>query len=56
MSCVVVAAVVVMVAVTDPLVLVELNVTVEGASEQLGKSTAPAGEVVSAHATVAVPT
>jgi hypothetical protein len=51
----VVAAVVVMVAVTVPLVFVELSTTVEGEMEQVGLSTAPDGEDVSAHASVAVP-
>ena len=51
----VVAAVVVMVAVTVPLVFVVLSNTVEGEMEQVGWSTAPDGEDVSAHASVAVP-
>ena len=51
----VVAAVVAMVAVTVPLVFVELSTTVVGEMEQVGSSTAPDGEVVSAQASVAVP-
>jgi len=54
-NCVVVAAVVVMVAVTVPLVFVELSTTVEGEMEQAGRSAAPDGEDVSAQASVAVP-
>ena len=46
---------VVMVAVTVPLVLVVLSTTVEGEMEQVGWSTAPDGEDVSAQASVAVP-
>jgi FlaG/FlaF family flagellin (archaellin) len=52
----VVAAVVVMVAVTVPLVVVALSATVVGEMEQEGSSTAPDGEVVSAQASEAVPT
>jgi len=54
-NCVVVAAVVVMVAVTVPLVFVELSTTVEGDREQVGLSTAPDGEDVSAQVSDAVP-
>jgi hypothetical protein len=53
---VVVAAVEVMVAVTVPLVELELNATVDGESAQLGTSTAPEGDVVSAQVSEAVPT
>jgi hypothetical protein len=41
--------------VADPLVVVEVKVTVLLAKEQVGLSTAPEGEEVSAHASVAVP-
>jgi len=51
----VVAAVVVIVAVTLPVVVVELNVAVEGEREQLGWSTAPEGLEVSEQLSVAVP-
>jgi hypothetical protein len=51
----VVGAVVVTVAVTVPLVAEELNATVVGESAQVGKSTAPDGDVVSAQVSVAVP-
>jgi hypothetical protein len=51
----VVAAVVATVAETVPLVDVELNETVVGESEQLGTSTAPEGELVSAQVSEAVP-
>jgi hypothetical protein len=50
-----VAAVDANVAVTVPLVVVVLNVTEVGEREQLGKSTAPEGEVVRAQFSVAVP-
>jgi len=50
-----VAAVVVTVAETVPVVEVELNETVVGESEQLGTSTAPEGELVSAQVRDAVP-
>jgi hypothetical protein len=51
----VVAAVVATVAVTVPLVEVELKATVVGDSEQVGASTAPEGELVSAQVSEAVP-
>jgi hypothetical protein len=51
----VVAAVVATVAITVPLVLVELNATVVGDREHVGKSTAPEGELVSTHVSDAVP-
>ena len=54
-NCAVEAAVVVMVAVTVPLVLVELSTTVEGEMEQAGRSAAPDGEDVSAQVSDAVP-
>jgi hypothetical protein len=50
-----VVAVVVIVAVTVPLVDVELKATVVGDKVQAGKSTAPDGEDVSAQVSVAVP-
>ena len=50
-----VAAVVVIVAVTVPLVDVELKATVVGDKVQAGKSTAPDGEDVRAQVSVAVP-
>jgi hypothetical protein len=50
-----VAAVVVIVAVTVPLVDVELKATVVGDKAQAGKSTAPDGEDVNAQVSVAVP-
>jgi hypothetical protein len=52
---VLVAAVVEMVAVTLPLVEDELSATVVGESAQVGTSTAPVGDAVSAQFTVAVP-
>ena len=52
---VVTGAVVVTVAVTVPLVAEELNATVVGDSAQVGKSTAPVGDAVSAQVSVAVP-
>jgi hypothetical protein len=52
---VLVAAVVVTVAVTLPLVEDELNATVVGESVQVGASTAPVGDAVSAQFNVAVP-
>jgi hypothetical protein len=53
---VVVAAVDAMVAVDVPLDDVDVNDTVVGESEQVGRSTALVGEVVSAQDRVAVPT